>query len=80
MKDLAQALTEEAFQEDIWKVRRKGHDELRKPKTGEFIWEGTFHDNYSQTVKIALEDELAMGDGIEVWNGEEQSPGTVVTE
>ena len=30
--------------------------------------------------RIKLEEELSIGDGIEIWNNEEDSPGNIVTE
>lgn len=81
LKDLAQAFNRGGFSRGYLEGKT-GRDMMsfEKPKNwGIYLGSVLSYDNYSQTVKIALEDELAMGDGIEVWNGEEQSPGTVVT-
>jgi len=36
-------------------------------------------DRAQGSIKIKLEEPLSLGDGIEVWNGEDESPGTIVT-
>ncbi len=45
------------------------------------IWLGNVisYDRASMALKLLLKTDISMGDGIEVWNGEEQSPSTVVT-
>jgi putative protease len=52
-----------------------------KPKNwGVYLGKVISYDKAAQTFKIMLEEDLSIGDGIEVWNGEEVSPGTIVTE
>lgn len=52
-----------------------------KPKNwGVYLGEVISYDRYSGMVKIKLDDELSTGDGMEVWNGEEESPGAIITE
>lgn len=45
------------------------------------IWLGNVvsYDRALKAVKLVLKTDISIGDGIEVWNGEEESPGTVVT-
>lgn len=51
-----------------------------KPKNwGIFLGKALVSDRRSETVKLRLEDALAAGDGIEAWNGEDRSPGTIVS-
>lgn len=52
-----------------------------KPKNwGIYLGEVISHDKAAKTIKVKLAEELSLGDGIEVWNGEEgESPGNVVT-
>jgi len=52
-----------------------------KPKNwGIYLGEVISHDRAAKTVRIKLDEELSIGDGIEIWNGEEgESPGNVVT-
>lgn len=52
-----------------------------KPKNwGVFLGEVLRYDRKVHGVEVLLEEKIAMGDGIEVWNEEEESPGTLVTE
>ncbi|WP_010681056.1 DUF3656 domain-containing U32 family peptidase [Acetivibrio cellulolyticus] len=51
-----------------------------KPKNwGIYLGNIISYDRASMALKLVLKTDISMGDGIEVWNGEEQSPGTVVT-
>jgi len=51
-----------------------------KPKNwGIHLGKVISYDRSSSAVKLTINTDLAIGDGIEIWNGEEQSPGTVVT-
>ncbi|MEN2775085.1 DUF3656 domain-containing U32 family peptidase [Acetivibrio clariflavus] len=51
-----------------------------KPKNwGIYLGKVISYDRSSFAVKLTINTDLAIGDGIEIWNGEEQSPGTVVT-
>ncbi len=51
-----------------------------KPKNwGVFLGKVIAYDRSSLAVKLLLNDDVSMGDGIEVWNGEEKSPGTVIS-
>ncbi|NLL06739.1 MAG: U32 family peptidase [Clostridiaceae bacterium] len=51
-----------------------------KPKNwGVFLGKVISYDRSSLALKLLLKDEVSMGDGIEVWNGEEKSPGTVIS-
>ena len=54
---------------------------FEKPKNwGVYLGVVISYDNFERTLKIKLDDKLSIGDGIEVWNKEEESPGTIVTE
>jgi len=55
---------------------------FEKPKNwGVYLGTVISYDNRTKLVKVKLEDNLAIGDGIEIWNkGEGESPGTVVSE
>ncbi|MCX8130801.1 MAG: U32 family peptidase [Clostridia bacterium] len=54
---------------------------FEKPKNwGIYLGEVLFYDKEKKTVKVRLNEEISLGDGIEVWNGENESPGTVVSE
>lgn len=51
-----------------------------KPKNwGIYLGKVLSYDRSSNAVKLNLNTDISLGDGIEVWNGEEQSPGTVVS-
>lgn len=58
----------------------KGMMCFEKPKNwGVYLGKVISYDRARKLVGIKLEDRLEMGDGIEVWNGEDESPGTVVS-
>lgn len=51
-----------------------------KPKNwGVYLGEVISYDRTSMAVKLVLKTDISMGDGIEIWNGEEKSPGTVIS-
>ncbi|RXE59311.1 DUF3656 domain-containing U32 family peptidase [Acetivibrio mesophilus] len=53
---------------------------FEKPKNwGIYLGRVISYDKVSETAKIKLEESLSLGDGIEVWNNEDESPGTIVT-
>ncbi|NLP15184.1 MAG: U32 family peptidase [Clostridium sp.] len=81
LKELAQAFNRGGFSRGYLEGKTgKDMISFEKPKNwGVYLGSVLSYDGASQTAKIRLEDELAMGDGIEVWNGEEKSPGTIVT-
>jgi putative protease len=47
--------------------------------SGVFIGTAAAYDNKKQTVSIRLEDDLSVGDGVEVWTGGSDSPGGTVS-
>ncbi len=47
--------------------------------SGIFIGTATAYDSRQQTVRIRLEDNLTIGDGVEVWTGGSDSPGGTVS-
>lgn len=55
---------------------------FEKPKNwGVYIGTVMSYDSRAKLVKVKLEDNLAIGDGIEIWSRSEgESPGTVVSE
>lgn len=82
MKDLTQIFNRGAFSTGYF-AGKKGRDMMayEKPKNwGIFLGNIISYDRTAGALKIRLQDELSIGDGIEVWNGEEESPGTVVSE
>lgn len=53
---------------------------FEKPKNwGTYLGETVNFDRAGGMVKIRLAGPLAIGDGIEIWNGKDESPGTIVT-
>ena len=51
-----------------------------KPKNwGVYLGKVIAYDRPSLAIKLKLSTDILLGDGIEVWNGEEQSPSTVVS-
>lgn len=53
---------------------------MEKPKNwGVYLGEAVSYNAQYQSLKVRLAEEISLGDGIEVWNGEDESPGTVVT-
>jgi Collagenase and related proteases len=51
-----------------------------KPKNwGTYLGEVLGFDSARGIVRARLEGDVSIGDGIEVWNGEDESPGTIVT-
>ncbi len=51
-----------------------------KPKNwGTLLGEAISYHREDGIVQVKLSGSLAMGDGIEVWNGENENPGTIVT-
>ncbi|MCR4434984.1 MAG: DUF3656 domain-containing protein [Clostridiales bacterium] len=82
LKDLAQIFNRGGFSQGYLRGKpgREGMC-LEKPKNwGIYLGEILSYDRLSSAFKIKLEEELSLGDGVEVWNGEEGSPDTVVSE
>lgn len=53
---------------------------FEKPKNwGTYLGEILSYDGASEIARVKLEGDISIGDGIEVWNGEGESPGTIVT-
>lgn len=53
---------------------------FEKPKNwGIYLGEVLAYNNPAKTIKVKLEDDLSVGDGIEVWNNEDENPGNIVT-
>ncbi|HHW32256.1 MAG TPA: U32 family peptidase [Clostridiaceae bacterium] len=81
LKDLTQIFNRGGFSKGYLKGK-PGRDLMayHKPKNwGINIGKVISYDNKSSNIKLKLEDSLSIGDGIEIWNGEDNSPGTVVT-
>jgi len=52
-----------------------------KPKNwGIHIGEVVSSDSENNTVTVSFIDKIAIGDGVEIWNGDEVSPGNIITE
>lgn len=79
--DLLQAFNRGGFSTGYLEGKR-GRDMMcfEKPKNwGVYIGEVLSYDYAKKTVKVKLEGQVEIGDGIEVWTGENESPGTVVS-
>lgn len=81
MHDLRQIFNRGGFTKGYFKGKT-GRDMMcyEKPKNqGIYLGKVIASDRNRETLKLRLEDGLAIGDGIEVWNGEGKSPGTIIT-
>ena len=81
MKDLMQIFNRGGFTTG-YLAGKAGRDMMsyEKPKNwGVFLGNVTSYDRAGKTFTVKLEEDLSIGDGIEVWNGEDPSPGTIVT-
>lgn len=82
MKELAQIFNRGGFSKGYLKGKT-GRDMMsyEKPKNwGIYLGEAIGYDKKTEALKINLKEEISIGDGIEVWSGEEESPGTIVTD
>ena len=53
---------------------------FEKPKNwGVYLGDVISYDRAAKAISVKLYDNISMGDGIEVWNGRDENPGTVVT-
>lgn len=53
---------------------------VEKPKNwGIFLGTAEGYEPGKKEVRVRLQETLSMGDGIEIWNGEEASPGAIVS-
>ncbi|RCX18306.1 putative protease [Anaerobacterium chartisolvens] len=53
----------------------------QKPKNwGIYLGEVFSYNKESRKIRLRLKEDLSNGDGIEIWNGEDESPGGVVSE
>lgn len=81
LKDLAQIFNRGGFTEGHLK-RRTGKSlmSFEKPKNwGIYIGDVISYNRHSNAITLNLKDNISIGDGIEIWNGEDESPGTIVT-
>jgi putative protease len=81
MRDLLQIFNRGGFTKG-YSGGKTGRDMMcfEKPKNwGIYLGRVLAADSGRGTVRLRLEDSLSVGDGIEAWNGEEKSPGTIVT-
>lgn len=54
---------------------------LEKPKNwGILLGYVTAWNPHRHLVQLQLQEDIQQGDGLEIWNGEDESPGTIVTE
>ncbi|HHW48894.1 MAG TPA: U32 family peptidase [Clostridiaceae bacterium] len=82
LKDLAQVFNRGGFSKGYF-FGKTGRDMMsyEKPKNwGVFLGKVISFNSSSGKVKIKLEEDLSIGDGIEIWSNEEDSPGNIVTE
>ena len=80
-EDLAQIFNRGGFSKG-YLYGQGGSDMIshEKPKNwGIHIGEVVSCDRERETVTVKLKGKLSIGDGVEVWNGEEVSPGNIVT-
>ncbi|MCX7708888.1 MAG: DUF3656 domain-containing protein [Clostridia bacterium] len=81
LQDLTQIFNRGGFSKG-YLYGKSGKDMMsyEKPKNwGLHIGEVISHDRGTNVARVKLHGELSIGDGIEVWNGEDESPGTIVT-
>jgi len=81
MLELSQIFNRGGFT-DAYLTGKKGPEMMcfDKPKNhGIYIGKVISRNTSDNTVKIKLERDLNLGDGIEIWNGEPESPGNIVT-
>lgn len=81
LKDLAQIFNRGGLSRGYLEGKT-GRDMMsfEKPKNwGTYLGKVVSYDKSTKTAQIKLEDHLAIGDGIEIWNDEDESPGTIVT-
>ncbi|NTV88775.1 MAG: U32 family peptidase [Clostridiales bacterium] len=82
MKKLKQIFNRGGFT-DAYLAGKKGGDMMSwdKPKNhGIYIGKVLSYNSGNGVAEIRLEDDLATGDGIEIWTGEDESPGCIVSE
>jgi len=82
LKDLAQIFNRGGFSKG-YLIGKQGSSMMcyEKPKNwGIYLGKVISYDKYKRTVKLKLEDTLSIGDGVEVWNGEDEQPGNIITE
>jgi len=82
LKDLAQVFNRGGFSRGYF-FGKTGRDMMsyEKPKNwGIFLGKVISYNRASGKVRVKLEEEISIGDGIEIWNDEEESPGNIVSE
>jgi U32 family peptidase len=82
MKNLTQVFNRGGFSRGYLRGKT-GRDMMswEKPKNwGIYLGEVIDYDRAAGNVKLKLSEGLSMGDGVEVWTGEEESPGARVSE
>ncbi|MGI6776629.1 MAG: DUF3656 domain-containing U32 family peptidase [Acetivibrionales bacterium] len=79
--DLSQIFNRGGFT-DAYLRGRKGNIVMccEKPKNwGIYIGNVEYYNPKLKTIKMKLRESLSIGDGVEVWNGKNDSPGTLVS-
>jgi len=82
MKELAQIFNRGGFTSGYFKGKQ-GRDMMsyEKPKNwGLYLGKVQNYDSKRNAVTLRIEEDIGIGDGIEVWNGENESPSTIVSE
>jgi len=82
MKDLMQIFNRGGFSRG-YLAGKTGRDMMcfEKPKNwGIYLGDTISYDRGTGILRMKLSEGLSTGDGIEVWNGDYESPGTVVSE
>lgn len=81
LNNLAQIFNRGGFTEGH--LKRKTGKQLmcfEKPKNwGIYIGDIISYNKHLKEITLSLQDKISIGDGIEVWNDENESPGTIVT-
>lgn len=81
LKDLTQIFNRGGFTEGHLKGKTgRSIMSFEKPKNwGVCLGNVISYDRRLKTITLKLQDSISIGDGIEIWNGEDESPGTIVT-
>ncbi|TYQ16810.1 UNVERIFIED_CONTAM: putative protease [Acetivibrio alkalicellulosi] len=81
IKDLERVFNRGGFTQGYFKGKT-GREMMsfEKPKNwGTNLGKVISYDKSCKSIRLKLEDQLSIGDGIEVWNKDDESPGTIVT-
>lgn len=80
-KNLAQTFNRGGFTQ-AYLQKKQGKDMMsyEKPKNwGLPLGKAISHNSETRMLQVELSEKLSIGDGVEVWNGDEKSPGNIIT-